>query len=158
MNPQGDQLLSQLRDIHVAPDVSWWPPAPGWWVLAVFVFVALLFLLRYVMQRLRTRARRTGLIRFIDQVARDIDAVEAPQEYLSSLNRVFKIVAMRAFPKQRCASMQGREWTKFLRLHLAGAGPADDLAALAEGPYRPIPAFHAEKLASIARQWVRQHG
>ena len=80
MNPQGDQLLSQLRDIHVAPDVSWWPPAPGWWVLAVFVFVALLFLLRYVMQRLRTRARRAGLIRFIDQVARDMDAVKAPQE------------------------------------------------------------------------------
>ena len=158
MNPQDADLLSQLRDIYAAADASWWPPAPGWWVLAVLVVVALLFLFRHVFHRLRTHQRRARLIRFVDQVEKDFVSVKAPLAYLSSLNRVFKIVAMRAFPEQNCAFMQGREWAEFLQLNLSGAGPADDLVALAEGPYQPVPAFRAETLASMARQWVRQHG
>ena len=158
MNPQDANLLSRLRDIHAAPDASWWPPAPGWWVLAILVIVALLFLFRHAMHRLRAHQRRARLIRFIDQVEKDFDSVTAPQQYLSSLNRVFKIVAMQAFPEQHCAFMQGREWAEFLQFNLTGAGPADELEALAEGPYQPVPAFHAQRLASMARQWVRQHG
>lgn len=158
MNPQDSDLLARLRDIHAAADASWWPPAPGWWMLAVLLIVALLLLIRHAMQRLRTQRRRARLIYFVDHVVKDVDYLKAPQEYLSSLNRVFKIVAMRAFPERNCAFMQGCEWTEFLQFNLAGADSTDELAALAEGPYQPVPAFHAQTLASMARQWIRQHG
>ncbi|MDP7406676.1 MAG: DUF4381 domain-containing protein, partial [SAR324 cluster bacterium] len=25
--------LAALRDVHLPPAVSWWPPAPGWWII-----------------------------------------------------------------------------------------------------------------------------
>ena len=35
--------VEQLRDIHGIQGVPWWPPGPGWWILAAAV-LALIFL------------------------------------------------------------------------------------------------------------------
>ncbi len=47
MNSANDPL-AQLRDIHLPDPISWWPPAPGWWVLAVVVLALLFFMTRKV--------------------------------------------------------------------------------------------------------------
>ena len=106
MNPQGADLLSQLKDIHGAPAAPWWPPAPGWWVLALLAAVGLYFALRYAGKLHQARKRRVRLARFVDGVEELIDPLLSPQKFLSSLNRIFKIVALRAFPKSQCARMQ----------------------------------------------------
>ena len=158
MNPQGADLLSQLKDIHGAPAVSWWPPAPGWWALALMLAIGLFFVLRQAKRRYRAQLRRQVLIHFIDQLEQDVDPVEAPGEYLSSLNRIFKIVALRAFPESRCTLMQGSEWVEFVRRNLHKHATADDLSALAEGPYQQGHEFDPESLLSLTRAWIMQHG
>ena len=35
--------LVNLKDIHLPPPVSFWPPAPGWWILAVLLITSLFF-------------------------------------------------------------------------------------------------------------------
>ena len=158
MNPQGGDLLSQLRDIHGAPDAPWWPPAPGWWLLAVVLLLALFFLIRHALNRYHVRKRRLKLTRFIDQVESGVNPETAPQEFLSSLNRVFKIVAMRAFPDSHCALLQGDDWVSFVRAQLTGEDDDGELAVLAQGPYQPVPEFDAGSLTRLARQWVARYG
>lgn len=155
MNPD---LLSQLRDIHAAPAVSWWPPAPGWWVLALVVVVALIWLARRGLVRFRVRQRRRQMLAWIDHLNTSTDAQREPQAYLSTLNRIFKLVALRAFPERRCAVMAGQEWVEFLSSQMGDDSAAESLGVLAVGPYDPAPQFDAETLCELTRQWIRKHG
>jgi len=155
MNPD---LLSQLRDIHGAAPVSWWPPAPGWWLLALLVLLLLAWLVRRMMLRLRIRRRRKQMLAWIDHLNTHVDPRRDPQTYLATLNRIFKLVALRAFPERQCASLNGQAWTDFLLEKMHKSPSAESLMVLASGPYDPSPVFDAEKLSNLTRSWIRRYG
>ena len=157
MNPQ-DMLLQQLRDIHGAPAVPWWPPAPGWWMLAVLALIALFLLARRVLQGYRIRQRRRRLLDHIETLERVIDPAQSPGPFLSELNRVFKLVAMRAFPDDHCAELQGPDWVRFISERLDEPKPVEDLQILAEGPWQKSPEYEPAGITAVARQWVMRHG
>lgn len=155
MNPD---LLSQLRDIHGAAPVSWWPPAPGWWLLAFLVLLVLAWLVRRMILRLRIRRRRKQMLGWIDHLNAHVDPKRDPQTYLATLNRIFKLVALRAFPERHCASLNGQAWTDFLLEKMHKSPSAESLMVLASGPYDPSPVFDAEKLSNLTRSWIRKYG
>ena len=45
--------LAQLKDIHLPQAVHWWPPAPGWWLVALLVLALTIWLSRYLLARYR---------------------------------------------------------------------------------------------------------
>ena len=155
MNPD---LLSQLRDIHLAAPVSWWPPAPGWWVLALLVLVLLLWAGRRMLARFRLHQRRKQMLGWVDHLNENIDPNRNPQEYLSTLNRIFKLVALRAFPDQQCAVLNGQEWAGFLIEKMKNVPSAESLGVLASGPYDPAPGFDPDQMCELTRHWIKQHG
>lgn len=155
MNPD---LLSQLRDIHAAAPAPWWPPAPGWWVLALLVLVLLGWLGRRLLARLRVHQRRKQMLGWVEHLNANIDPQRDPQAYLSTLNRIFKLVAMRAFPAQQCAALNGQDWADFLIDKMKKSPSAESLGVLATGPYDPAPKFDPELMSELTRDWIRQHG
>ncbi len=155
MNPD---LMAQLRDIHSAPPVPWWPPAPGWWVVALLVLAVLVWFGRQLLARYRVHQRRLQMLSWIDHLNATVDPQKDPQAYLSTLNRVFKVVALRAFPEQQCARMAGHEWTDFLQRNLHAKQPGETLSVLVSGPYNPAPQFDSAIISELARAWIKQHG
>jgi len=158
LNPEGAQLLAQLRDIHGAAPAPWWPPAPGWWLLFVLLASALAYGLLKGWRAWRVWQRRRRMERWVDAVLASTDPQQAPQAFLAAINRVFKAVALAAFPGEHCAALQGPAWTGFLRERLAGEPGEDQLEVLADGPYRTRAEFDSETLERLARQWIRRHG
>lgn len=155
MNPD---LLSQLRDIHATAPVPWWPPAPGWWMLALLLLVLLGWVGRRLLARYRIHQRRRQMLGWIDHLNANIDPQRDPQAYLSTLNRIFKLVALRAFPDQHCAVLSGQDWVVFLVEKMEKSQSAASLGALALGPYDPAPRFDPDQLSELARYWIRRHG
>jgi hypothetical protein len=151
-------LLSQLRDIHSAPPLGWWPPAPGWWVIALLVLVVLAWTGRRLLAAYRVRMRRKQMLVWVDHLNESINPQREPQAYLSTLNRIFKLVALRAFPDQHCAALAGQDWTNFLRGKMKLSKSSDSLSVLASGPYDPAPQFDPVILSELTRNWIRQHG
>lgn len=155
MNPD---LLSQLRDIHASPEVPWWPPAPGWWLLAVLLLVALGWLLRRLYAYYRVRQRRKQMLAWVDNLNTSIDPKREPQAYLSTVNRIFKLVALRAFPERSCALMAGQDWADFLTENMKNTASSELLNVLASGPYDPAPRFDPDVMSELTRTWIREHG
>lgn len=155
MNPD---LMAQLRDIHTAPPVPWWPPAPGWWVVALLGLAVLVWFGRQLLARYRVHQRRQQMLGWVDHLNATVDPHKDPQAYLATLNRVFKVVALRAFPEQQCAGMAGHEWTNFLQQNLNAKQSGEALSVLASGPYSPAPQFDSDSISELARAWIKQHG
>jgi hypothetical protein len=158
MNAGNEQLLSQLRDIHAAAEPGWWPPAPGWWVAGLLLFVALAFLGRSLARRLAALRRRRQWLQALQKLEHEHDPAALPREFLAGLNRLFRAVALHAFPATTCARLQGDEWVAFIRSLLPDGQDDGCLSALARGPYEPVPEFDAAGLREQARIWVRRYG
>jgi len=155
MNPD---LLAELKDIHAAPQVPWWPPAPGWWVIAFLLLAMLVWLGRILLGRYRLRQRRKQMLGWVDHLNASIDPQKDPHSYLATINRIFKVVALRAFPTQPCAAMSGTEWTGFLQQQMKNKQQQEALNVLASGPYSPAPDFDPVTISDLAREWIKQHG
>ncbi len=173
MNPDGTiDLLAQLRDIHAAPPVPFWPPAPGWWVLGVLLLVLLAWITRLLWRRWRAGRRRKVLLEQLAALRQVHDPVAEPQAWLASVNRLLKIAAMRAHPGASPGTLQGAAWAAFLVGTQPGTtptgegsepgddtpAPAGPFAPLAAGPYQPSPSFDAVALEVAVNDWLRRHG
>ena len=158
MNADNSQLLAQLQDIHAAGNPGWWPPAPGWWLLAILLFLGLFYLVRLGVRKLAARKRRHELLHALEQLNSEFDVVKNAQEYLSGMNRLFRVVAMKAFPSTASAYLQGDDWVRFIASLLPEKAQTSSLDALAHGPYEPSPEFDAKALEAHARTWVRLYG
>lgn len=157
MNTDASQLLSQLRDIHGAGPPEWWPPAPGWWVLAAIGLALLVWIFRKIAQIMTVTRRRRRWLLALEDLNRDFDPAQFPHEYLAGINTLFRAVALKAFPGSACARLQGREWVAFISSRMPEAA-GGNLDALSSGPYQPVPDFDATALSDMAETWVKRHG
>jgi hypothetical protein len=149
--------LAQLRGYHLPEPVSWWPPAPGWWLLAVLLpavigTAAWLFLV----YRRRVAARRSARREL--QALRSAHAAGSDDAALArGLSRLLRRFALARFPRERVAGLTGEAWLRFLdryatdRAFTAGAG-----RALVEAPYRPDAPLPATELTNLVEQWIRR--
>jgi len=158
MHAENSALLAQLQDIHSAGQPGWWPPAPGWWVLAIIMLLVFAFVLRRTVNWLSVRRRRKEWLRALEDLNRQYDPVQHPHEYLAGLNRLFRAVAVKAFPETACARLQGEEWVAFIVSLMPGQDSAVKLGALATGPYESLPNFEASSLNASASTWVNLYG
>jgi hypothetical protein len=157
MNAEGSPLLAQLQDIHSAGAPGWWPPASGWWVLALLVFLLIAFLLKRVLAWRATRKQRAAWLEALDKINREHDPSVQPHEFLAGLNRLFRAVALKAFPDTLCARLQGEDWVSFIVKQMPDQNE-ESLLALASGPYESLPRFDAALLNQSARAWVNLYG
>ena len=108
-------LLQQLRDIHLPADPAWWPPAPGWWLLALGV----LGLLIWLGSKLRAAYRRRQPFKLARQYYDDIYTAFARGEidgpaYLQQTNELLKRLFIHGVGDDRARSANDAHWLAYL--------------------------------------------
>jgi hypothetical protein len=158
---EAEDPLSELADIHLPDAVGFWPPAPGWWVLAALALLALVLLYRKQLARAFLRRRLGAALRELDNALRAFKAAPernaAGLQLLQTFNAVLKRVALVHYSDPAVPGLSGRAWLRFLdaQMHSAdftvGAGQV-----LGDGIYRPVFDADVDALHALCRRWVEQ--
>jgi hypothetical protein len=133
--------LSNLRDIAMPPPVSFWPPAPGWWVVGAACLAAgCLAVAAVVRHRRRNAYRREAL--------RELASADA-----SDISAILKRAALAAFPREQVASLSGPAWLAFLD---RTGGTKFTMTALAFMTYGGSDST-VESVRAEAHRWLLAH-
>lgn len=154
MNPAGMNELP-LRDIHLPESVSWWPPAPGWWLLMA-LFILLMVTGLWLYRRHRNPGIRKLAMRELDRIRR-IDAHnQDPLETLQECSKLLRRVAMSMTGRQQSASLIGDAWRS--RLHQLSDYRFSDsfINTLVDAPYQPHTSIDSRAMLDECQQWLNK--
>lgn len=154
--------LAQLRDIHVPVPGGWWPPAPGWWLLALLVLTGVAAGLWLLYRRYQRNTYRRQAREEMEGAWRKLQQNGDRNSYVLTLSRILRRAARAAYPAHRVNGLQGEAWLDFLdetSVDQSGAfsrGAGRDLLTL---PYRPVDEdCDLRPLHDLAMQWLDGHG
>lgn len=156
LSPELAAELDKLRDIHLPEAISWWPLAPGWWVLAGLVATAVVALL--VARHLRRRTVKYRALQELEALRR-ADAGVAPSAL--AIEVLLKRVVLNRHELSEHAAAHGTVWVEILSAEPGGM-PADIARYIAAAPYAARAANEngapdREALFNSARRWIRSH-
>ncbi len=106
------QQLEQLHDIRLPQDISWWPLADGWWLLA-FTLVAVIALMAVVLVR-RRNSLRVKALHELGQLKRDAALQQQPARLAERAGALLKRVLLQEPQTQSLAASHGENWSHFL--------------------------------------------
>ncbi|MCP5276431.1 MAG: DUF4381 domain-containing protein [Burkholderiales bacterium] len=99
--------LAALRSLHAPSPVSWWPPAPGWWIAGVLAVIFIVLIYRYKKRILPQRAA----LHELKLLKKDMDNIAQP---VATVNQLLKRYALACWPENEVASLTGESWLAFL--------------------------------------------
>jgi hypothetical protein len=155
------ELLEQLADIHLPQAVSFWPLAPGWWVLALIVLVLAILVGRRLHAQLEQRRICEHALaelahcyqQFKASAASDLDKQRL--RFINEFNSVIRRVALVHFPQANVASLSGKEWVDFIRKKGDSSLLNDELAAaLSYGRFQTRCYVDPDALDALGRAWI----
>ena len=148
--------LSELRDIHLPDPISFWPLAPGWYILFVLCVCTLaalsFFCIRYYRQKCHRRAALKQLQHIITQYQQSLSA----HDTITALSHLLRQVALTRFPRQDVASLHGNAWLNFL-----DKGIGDHAFSNEHGHYLINAAYQAtadidpQPLFVLSKTWIK---
>jgi uncharacterized protein DUF4381 len=149
----------QLRDIHLPGDAPFWPPAPGWWLLAAIVVALLTWGVVLGTRYYRIHRRRAKVMAALARLETGLDRERTP-EMLASISILLRRLALTRYPRERIAPLSGAAWLAFLD-DSGGDGRFRDGPgkALESGPYQRAlpPDLDVAGLTTLVRTWVRKN-
>lgn len=153
-------MLEQLRDIHLPAEVSWWPLAPGWWIL-LFLFVAAVVFATWAMvqHRNKNRYRRLAALE-LDLALFQWQQSQDSAAFIQATNVILKrtvAAGLATNSSEAILSLTGERWTDLLNQYSRDTLSNNSAHALARAGYEPNPEVDIAKLHSESKSWILNH-
>ena len=106
--------LINLKDIHLPPPGSFWPPAPGWWILSVLLISSLFIGGVWFYRQHKKRRPKTEALRILKDLQILYQNSQDEVVSLRNLSNLIRRTALTFYDIDAVASLQGSSWLEFL--------------------------------------------
>ena len=150
-------LLQQLRDVHLPAEVSWWPPAIGWWLLAILILASLFYLRRKLISiRQRRHYRKIALQELNQQRERWLESPDN-SVYLQSVSHILRRSTRHLIGGNALLALSGLDWANAINDYADGCLDHQTIDALTVGTYKANPAADIEHIHQQLTHWLSAH-
>jgi len=147
-----------LRDIHLPPEISWWPLAWGWWALLALVVLILVILFNWWRQRSSSQkhvdlSAQASALKELERIEQQYS--HDPLGLVRELSVLLRRIAISLYGRRNVAGLTGMTWLQFLDKQ--GSSPVFSerfQQSLTELPYRAQGSTDAQALVQEVRQWL----
>ncbi len=152
----GSNRMWGLKELPLPEPVSWWPQTTGWYVLAVILVAAAVWLGLHLRSRYRRNAyRREGLA--------ELEAMSADPTSVAGLPFLLRKSALAAAARDDVAVLRGNDWIRWLNrsagrdLFTVEDGASLDRLAYAGESTAWLDETTTRHLLDASKAWMRYH-
>ena len=151
--------IIQLEPLIPPETVSFWPPQPGWYVLAIILLIASAYgVYRIIKYKKRNAYRKLAL-----KELENLSSQNVTPTAVVGLNRLLKLTALSGYPRKEVADLTGEPWLEFLDKTCKRKGFKQTPAqVLSEISYRPVDQIELSQkdwsdLILLSAVWIKKH-
>ncbi len=168
VNPQAlnPQILN-LRDIHLPEPISWWPMAPGWWMIfaSILLIIIVVFISRkiYISKQLKRDIKHE-----LENIKQQFQQTQNKSQLAKSLSILLRRASISYYPKADIAGLTGNDWLSYLDDSNTNSSAnnrfqSDIGQVLLSAPYLPDDTlstrggldFDAQRLIHLCESWLQ---
>ncbi len=148
----------ELRDIHLPDPISWWPLAPGWWLLLLGLILLILTGIAIKKIYARKRINRASLTE-LEKIRQDYLQHQNKATLVRAISILMRRACLSFYPRSSVSDLTGEHWLSYLdstarkKGFLQGEGKI-----LADAPYLPenhFPEINSDALLALCEAWLR---
>lgn len=153
-----EELLQRMRDIHYPDAPGWFPPAPGWWLLAALLLAGLVWVAWWWRQRQQLRAPYAQALLLLEGAQQRFSAgTLSPRDYLDYCNQILKRLLVHVRHNPAAVAASGSTWLAELdRLHGGNQFTRGPGQALGDARFAPTAPQIAQELPALLTVFVRR--
>jgi hypothetical protein len=148
-----------LKDIHLPEPVSWWPVAPGWWILLASIII--LLLITYIsIQHYRKQQLKRDIGAELDHIKQRFIDTQNQIDLARSLSILMRRASISYYPAEDVAGLFGDDWLSWLDETQTGSGKtfsSETGKILLTAPYMsdstPF-SFDTDSLITLCESWL----
>ena len=136
MNPTDP--LANLRDIHLPGEVSWWPLAPGWWLLITLLLAVILWQLWLWKKRIKHRRLLQEIQQELSSIKSSFDNTNDQHQLVSSSSELLRRLLLLHKNRSEVANLTGQNLNELLNSYVRDTNQNSNHLAtlLSEGKFQ----------------------
>lgn len=149
--------LANLRGLHSPEYIHWWPPAPGWWLLAALSLITIGFVSWKLFCHWRNNRYRKVSLNTLAHIESSFQVNKDTKKLVAQTSALLKITAKHCYGAQSVNALNGENWSAFLQRHGNNNAIFNLLAQEHYSKDSNCNEHEALQLLKASKDWIRSH-